>query len=66
MDEKKTMNIRDFAKLWGIGEGTMRTIIEEHADFPCIIIDNKTTKRKPKKLILVEQANKWIERNLVQ
>lgn len=66
MDEKKTMSIREFAKSWGIGEPTMRKIIEDNPDFPCLVINNKTTKRKPKKLVLIEQANRWIERNLRQ
>ena len=64
MDEKKTMNIRDFAKAWGIGESTMRKIIEDNPDFPCLTINKTTTKRKPKRLILVDKANIWIERNL--
>ena len=64
MDDKKTMTIKDFGRSWGIGEATMRRIVEENPDFPCIRINKTTTKRKPRTLVLTEEANLWVKRNL--
>lgn len=63
MDDK-TMSIADFAKRWKIGSKTMRDIIATHDDFPAIRINKTTTKRKAKVLVLVEDADAWIKRNL--
>lgn len=65
-DKALTMTIKEFGKLWGIGEATMRKIVDDNPDFPCLTINKNTTKRRPRKLILVEEASQWIKRNLRQ
>ena len=63
MENSKTMNIRDYAKMWGIGHDTLRKIIRENPDFPCLRIGAKTAKRQ-KVLVIIEDADLWMRRNM--
>lgn len=64
MDEEMTMSIAAFAKRWRIGDKTMREIIASNPDFPCLRLNKSTTKRRAKVLVLTNEADIWIKRNL--
>lgn len=66
MEDQKTMTIRDFGKLWGIGDAAMRRIIDDNPDFPVIVLNPKSTAKRKRKLVITDDANLWVKRNLRQ